>query len=76
MIKLTLEVLGLPIMIGYQVLSDGEGGKFVTWEILEIKGEPCRLIPVWLYNQIEDTDGEEERIEKICLQHARSKKLC
>ena len=60
---------GLPVTVEFEYYSyDNETGSGGTedWWITHINSKKCKKPPQWLYNRIDKTEGEEDRIIEKC----------
>lgn len=63
---------GLPVTVEFSVDGPDEsvglfGYAIADWSITHINGRKCKKAPQWLYNRIEKTRGEEDRITAACM---------
>lgn len=54
---------GLPVTVKFEHFTDTGVGE---WWIIYINDKKCKKSPQWLYNRIDNTKGEEERIIDKC----------
>lgn len=61
---------GFPVTIQFNVLGKGftvdDSPVLDSWDIIAINGKPCKTSPKWLYERIEKTKGEQNRIDEDC----------
>lgn len=60
---------GLPVTVEFYYYSyDNETGLsgIEDWKITHINGKKCKKTPIWLYNRIDKTKGEEDGIDEKC----------
>lgn len=58
---------GLPVTVQFSISGPDYSvginhSEIDEWEITHINGKRCKKAPVWLYNRIDNTKGEDERI--------------
>ena len=54
---------GLTVTVKFEYFTDTGVGE---WWITHINSKKCKKSPQWLYNRIDNTKGEEERIIDKC----------